>query len=164
MTYFLLICSFSLKTQKELRAFACMGPVSLLQQDISIRCLLFCFLFTARNRKTCFPAFSIPNGLVLRKNIPSESTLKATQRARETKPSPFSPHKVAKDWASLLAWYPVLLAEKTGRIFKLQAHWPKICSAGARICRYASQLHLSQKDKPVNQTRAESGKGLWEGA
>lgn len=62
-----------------------MCPVSLLQQDISIRCLLFCFLFIARNRKTRFPAFSIPNGLVLRKNIPSEPTPRLHRRQEKQK-------------------------------------------------------------------------------
>lgn len=45
-----------------------------------------CFLFTTRNRKTRFPAFSIPNGLVLQgKTSPSEPTPRLQRKQEKQK-------------------------------------------------------------------------------
>lgn len=69
------------------------APASLLQQDIAIRCLLFCFLFTARNRKTRFPAFSIPNGLLLRgKTSPQNPPQGSTEGKRNKSCTILSPN------------------------------------------------------------------------
>lgn len=96
-----------------------------------------CFLFTARNRKTRFPAFSIPNGLVLR-----------GKTSPQNPPQGYIEGKGNKSWSILSSNIPLAGSQETrqfsgliscgfggkDRIMKLPAQDPRICSAGASIC------------------------------
>lgn len=96
-----------------------------------------CFLFTASNRKTRFPAFSIPNGLVLR-----------GKTSPKNPPQGYTEGKGNKSWSILSSNIPLAGSQETrqlsglisycfggnDRIMKLPVQDPRICSAGASIC------------------------------
>lgn len=121
---------------------------SLLQQDISIRCSL---LFIAQNRKTRFPAFSLPNGLERRREatIPSRTHPKATQKARETKAGPFFsqifPWQAARA-CQLSALISCRFSGKDRELGKLPAQEARICSAGVGI--YLLGIHHTTTFRP----------------
>lgn len=129
---------------KEWGTFVCICRASLLDRmSPSPACFsAFCSL---RNRKTCFPAFSILNGLVLQGKTSPLNTPKAAQKARETKAGPQYPLAAAEGWPQVCALYPFALAEEKGKIRKPQSQ-----RGSEVVCQ--STVHWSPLRTPETQT------------
>lgn len=117
-----------------------------------------CFLFTASNRKTRFPAFSIPNELVLRGGggtIPSESTLRLHKMQEKQKlVHSFPKYSIGRQPRTTpVQWFNILSLPADGKDRKNY----KVTSPGSPksallvlVCSgHPPWHHLSQKEKTL---------------
>ena len=124
------------------------------------------FLFMTCNRKTCFPAFSILNELLLQGKTSPQNPPKPTEKARETKAGPFLPT------------YSFGRQSRTApdQWFNIRLLWGKrqndeVASTGSQsallVLMFAgrpSLYHLLQKEKPVTIIQVTGlRKGQWKG-
>lgn len=110
----------------------------------------FCFVFPARNRKTRFPAFSIPNGLVLRGKTSPQNPPQGYTEGKSNKswsiPSPNIPLAGSRELRQFGALISCLLGRKERKNY--EAAGPESQNLPC-WCYSLLGVHLLQKDKPA---------------
>lgn len=125
-----------------------------------------CFLFIARNRKTRFPAFSIPNGLVLWGKTSLQNPPQGDIEGKRNKSWSILSPNIPLAGSQVPCPFSGLISCRLGgkdRTMKLPAQDPRICAAAITVC--WAPVMASQKENPATVGQVtEFGKSQWKGA